>query len=315
MKTTLCCSILVALAALSGTTQARSNYIPRTERGQLVANLVQRWSPEAAQRMKTTPEAWANAMGSAFEKTPIEKLRQAVAATRIEDVIATLQSPSFSTSSVTEGLKFHPMTPCRIADTRKSTKLAAGETRKFTANPADPAYDLGGASCGGYFGSVLALKVTAVDSEGAGLMNLFPYGEPMPAEGALNYATQVLDNHRVDVPLDQFQNFQAFTTNSTHLVIDVVGSWEPAPLGFLKCFRTAEFVGHVIDGSSSTVINAPVCESGATQTATFCRSGSKSTTLLGVKDKQCVFADATPNGVGGSAYAASKCCYVGPDPQ
>lgn len=311
MKTKLIGSVLAACITLqAGSALARSNYIPRTERGQLAEAIVLRWSTQAAKQYGTTPEGWAKAMAGSLGQAPIEQLRKAASATRLDDVVTTLQ---FSTgpSSI-----YRSVTACRIADTRAGgVKLQANHSYQFfgvVSTGGIPDFGAQGgfnSDCGIPANATgLVLSVAALDAEGAGHLSVFPANDPLsPTQDVMYRASG--DNSATVVLGDDPSTFMVHSTGTTHAVIDVVGYFAPAAVT-QNCFNTAQAAVTVADGSSA-ILAAPACPGAFQRVSVLCRTTTKHATLLGAdSNDQCQFSDTTPNNLTGIGVAASKCCSV-----
>lgn len=90
----------------------------------------------------------------------------------------------------TNDVKFVPVTPCRLVDTRvHDQRLAANQTRTFDVRGAGTPFAAQGGKTGGCGipGSVTAVEVTvtAVDSGGNGFLRVYP--DTVPAASFLNF--------------------------------------------------------------------------------------------------------------------------------
>jgi hypothetical protein len=179
-------------------------------------------------------------------------------------------------------LVYTPLTPCRIADTRRAGgSIAAGTIREFRVTGGDLSPQGGNlAGCGVPTGPATAAIVNfvAVNPVGAGDLRAWAYSTPPvapPGASILNYASVVGLNiaNGIAVPICN-PALSACTydlrvqadVSSTHLVADVVGYFERFPReqarGFTVVTSPTDFTGlpsvcsHV-PGAEVTV-NAPV---------------------------------------------------------
>ncbi|HQR34558.1 MAG TPA: putative Ig domain-containing protein, partial [Blastocatellia bacterium] len=125
-----------------------------------------------------------------------------------------------------EGLYFHPLPkPIRLLETRPEfsgcnatgTKLLAGSTRLQT----------GVLTCDGVTipvgAQALVGNATTVNSAGNGFLTLFPANAAQPTTASSNYTTGVNRNAPFTVGLSAQGEFKIFTSQTTDLVIDLVG--------------------------------------------------------------------------------------------
>ena len=125
---------------------------------------------------------------------------------------------------------FVPITPFRLLDTRESRGLpytgpafGTGETRTFNV------YSAGNFQIpNGQVGSV-ALNVTAVDSAGAGHLVVWPSDAPKPTASVLNYGGGDTVPNAVAVKVSAAGSFNVYAHIATHVVVDVMGYYAPAP--------------------------------------------------------------------------------------
>jgi PKD repeat protein len=121
-------------------------------------------------------------------------------------------------------LKYRPVTPCRLVDTRfadqGSPALAASETRSFQVQ----------GNCGVPVGAKAAmLNVVSVNPAGPGHLLLYPSGTSAPVASALNFhPMQGNLANGIIAPLSVQANDLAVTcgVSSTDVVIDVFGYFE-----------------------------------------------------------------------------------------
>jgi hypothetical protein len=121
--------------------------------------------------------------------------------------------------------QYHPVTPCRAADTRTSGgAMQAASTRAFAIQNV----------CGIPIGAqAVSLNVTAVNPTADGFLTLFPAGVTMPTVSTVNYTrNQVVANGAI-VPLGSFTTFPnadlkvtAGLNGTIHVVLDVTGYFQ-----------------------------------------------------------------------------------------
>jgi uncharacterized repeat protein (TIGR01451 family) len=124
-------------------------------------------------------------------------------------------------------LRFVPVPPCRVADTRLAAgpfgapALAAGISRDFVL-PAGP--------CAGIpaNASAYSLNLTVVPLGGLGFLSVWPAGQPQPVVSTLNSTDGRVKANAAIVPAGVSGAITVFATNSTHLIIDINGYFVPA---------------------------------------------------------------------------------------
>ncbi len=125
-----------------------------------------------------------------------------------------------------QALRFVPLTPCRIADTRTANgpfggpNLAAGVSRDF--NPA--------ASSCGIPANALAysLNLTVIPLTPLGYISIWPAGQPQPVVSTLNSFDGRIKANAAIVPAGPNGAFTLYATDPTHVAIDINGYFVPA---------------------------------------------------------------------------------------
>ena len=127
-------------------------------------------------------------------------------------------------SEISSPLRFVPVSPCRIADTRNANgtfggpELSAGSTRDFP---------IPNGSCGvPSTAAAYALNVTVVPDAQLGYLSIWPSGQTQPLVSTLNSDGRVKANAAI-VPAGNKKAISVFVTDSTHLVLDITGYFEP----------------------------------------------------------------------------------------
>ncbi|HSU31471.1 MAG TPA: hypothetical protein VLJ11_09560 [Bryobacteraceae bacterium] len=134
----------------------------------------------------------------------------------------------FGPSGSAGALLFHPVTPCRVVDTRPGTgfsgpfgppTLAAGSTRSFNI-PAN--------SCGiPTNAKAYALNVTVVPWGFLGYLTIWPTGATKPLVSTLNSYTGTVVANAALVPAGTSGAVSVFVTDKTDLIIDINGYFAP----------------------------------------------------------------------------------------
>ncbi|BDC49415.1 hypothetical protein F183_A17310 [Bryobacterales bacterium F-183] len=126
-----------------------------------------------------------------------------------------------SAPSSTSGLRFVPIAPCRLVDTRNAAGPLGGpimspqSTRTFPLRthsciaPAVPA--------------AYSLNITVVPSEPLGYITAWPAGQTQPLTSVLNSLDGRIKANAAIVPAGADAAISLFATNNTHIIIDVNG--------------------------------------------------------------------------------------------
>jgi glucose/arabinose dehydrogenase len=121
-------------------------------------------------------------------------------------------------------MKFSPLQPTRLLDTRAGTGVAAG---KLAAGGAITLKVSGGAVPAD--AKAVVLNLTATLADGAGFVTAWPTGQPQPPTSSLNVSTAgETAANAVVVPVGQDGQVNFFTFAGTHLVADVTGYFSDA---------------------------------------------------------------------------------------
>ncbi len=127
---------------------------------------------------------------------------------------------------VPQALRFVPVTPCRIADTRNANgpfggpNLAAGISRDF--NPV--------ASACGIPANALAysLNLTVIPLAPLGYISIWPASQSQPVVSTLNSFDGRIKANAAIVPAGLNGAFTVYATGPTHVVVDINGYFVPA---------------------------------------------------------------------------------------
>ena len=124
------------------------------------------------------------------------------------------------------GLRFVPVTPCRIADTRNATgpfggpSLAAVTPRDFSV-PAGP--------CGIPANAVAySLNLTVVPLRPLDYLTVWPAGQSQPIVSTLNSGDGRIKANAAIVPAGLNGAFTLYATDPTHVIVDIDGYFVPA---------------------------------------------------------------------------------------
>ena len=294
--TALSISVLLASAVPASAYAADKEFVAKTERGQLVHDIVLKWAPHVQEAYGVKINGWTSDMREIFGKVPMANLREAAAATNFDQMTELLTgSPTSNAAAVkvvasvekalgdaANDLVYVPVTPCRILDTRVAGgMIAAGGTRNVDVTAVSNYSFQGGdaSNCGiGAAGSFAAVAVnfTVVTPAGAGYITAFPYLGTRPLAATVNYTAGDIRGNLAIVRLDQgasADEMSVYSFAQTHLVADVVGYFTNPEATPLQCVTTATTDTPVNAGATANS-SAPNCPTGYTQTATNCQSST-----------------------------------------
>ena len=132
-------------------------------------------------------------------------------------------------------LAFYPITPCRIADTRKpiadlgGPSLAGGQGRTFPILSASACNIPASAQA-------YSLNFAAVPKGALGYITAWPTGQSQPVVSTLNAPTGAITANAAIVPAGTSGAINVFASNATDLVIDINGYFAPADTGGLSLY-------------------------------------------------------------------------------
>jgi photosystem II stability/assembly factor-like uncharacterized protein len=132
-------------------------------------------------------------------------------------------------------LAFYPLTPCRIADTRKPNGplggpgFAGGDVRTFPVL---------GSTCNiPALARAYALNFAAVPSGPLGYMTAWPTGKPQPFVASLNAPTGTVTANAVMVGAGTNGSVDVFALSATDLVIDITGYFAAPGAGGMALYN------------------------------------------------------------------------------
>jgi hypothetical protein len=133
-------------------------------------------------------------------------------------------------------LTFYPLAPCRVADTRETTRgllgapaMSAGEVRTFPV--LSSACNLP-ASARAY-----SFNFTVVPRGALGYVTTWPAGQSQPYVSTLNALTGTVTANAAMVPAGNGGAISVFTTGATEVIIDANGYFAPPGPGGLSLFN------------------------------------------------------------------------------
>src|SRR5579872_1165169 len=129
----------------------------------------------------------------------------------------------FSTATTANASAFYALTPCRIADTRRSD-LAAGFGQPFMTGNSSRSFPIpiSGCSVPGT-AQAYSLNVTVVPHHGLGYLTAWPTGAVQPVVSTLNSADGSTLANAAIVPAGTNGAVRVFVTDDTDVIIDIDG--------------------------------------------------------------------------------------------
>ncbi|MEO5680804.1 MAG: hypothetical protein ABIS47_14175 [Acidimicrobiales bacterium] len=128
----------------------------------------------------------------------------------------------------TPALRFHPLSPVRILDSRPGSTVGPYATPwgPATTRPVTVA-GLGGVPA---TAGAVALNVTVTSPSEAGFLTIWPYGQARPQTSILNWARGQTVPNAVTVKVGSGGRVAVFSSSgSTNVIVDVVGSYDADP--------------------------------------------------------------------------------------
>ncbi len=125
---------------------------------------------------------------------------------------------SFTTASPATGLRFVPVTPCRVADTRYTSIIAGGSSRDFAVPQA---------GCGIPAGArAYSLNVTVLPSGYLGFLTIWPTGQPQPNASTLNSWQGIVVANGAIVPAGTNGAVSVYVSNTSQVILDINGYFD-----------------------------------------------------------------------------------------
>lgn len=339
-------SMFLAIATASAAGPAQ----PRSQRGQLVHDIVLKWGVAVQTTYHADVHRWAEAMGPVFADAPLDTLAKAAAAKSFDEMNNTLlasrarkpvdaQAALLKTNTTlasapkvlgdaANDLVFVPVTPCRIIDTRLAGgAIAANTARDFDVTQESSAITSyagqGGAAsnCGiGNAGAFAAavINFTVVSPNAAGYITAFPTGASQPLAATVNYTAGAIVGNLAIVKLDQtsaVNELSVYSFAQTHLVADVVGYFIQPQATNLNCVSTS-LQTTPLPANSITFYNNPACPAGYTAVTPYCWTASANVFLQGSGYNSNAAGNPTfcswqnNNATAQSVFGGNVCCRV-----
>ena len=142
----------------------------------------------------------------------------------------------FVPASDPTALAFYPLTPCRIADTRKPTaplggpSMPGGQSRTFPVLSASTCNIPASAQA-------YSLNFAVVPAGSLGYLTVWPTGQTKPLVSTLNALTGTITANGAIVPAGTSGSIDVFASDATNLVIDINGYFAPMTTGGLSLYN------------------------------------------------------------------------------
>jgi alpha-tubulin suppressor-like RCC1 family protein len=137
----------------------------------------------------------------------------------------TFLAANFVVHTPPPALRFIPVTPCRVADTRNPNGplggpiLAAGSTRSFTI----------AGTCGiPSNAQAYSVNLTVVPNGLLGYVTMWPTGQTRPVVSTLNSLDGRIKSNAAMIPAGTGGAVSLYTTDATHAILDINGYFVPA---------------------------------------------------------------------------------------
>jgi hypothetical protein len=165
--------------------------------------------------------------------------------------------------TLTQPLRFVPLTPCRVADTRSSVgpfggpSISAGTSRDFP---------LPASACGiPAAAQAYSLNVTAVPHGPLGYLTIWPTGYSQPLVSTLNSSDARTKANAAIVPAGTGGSVSVFVTNTSDVVLDVNGYFLPATASTGSAFYPVTPCRIVDTRTAAGTFGGPMMSAGETR--------------------------------------------------
>ena len=240
----------------------------------------------------------------------------------------TLATSAFAQiGSLASDLVFTPIVPCRIVDTRNAgaggailggspttpnPRVFKGWAASYTAQGGSPT------NCGlPQTSNIAALSVNlvVVGTAGDGWIAAYPVGATLPVVSNLNYgAGAVLANSAI-LKINQTTNdWNLFSTQTTHFVADVTGYYSKPVAGPLECTYSTYETFSVPAAYNGFHYTAPACSAGYSAVSAICENNNAgivfngSGIYAGGNTSYCFWRNTTAGAL--SVSQSNTCCRI-----
>ena len=182
------------------------------------------WPAGQAKPTVSTLNSWTGKVVANAAIVPAGAGPISVFVSNMSDVILDVNG-FFGTPGGSGELLFYPVTPCRVADTRRAQdefggpEMTAGTTRSFTV-PASGCHIPSNAAA-------YSLNVTVVPDGALSYLTAWPTGSPRPQVSTLNSFDGAVVANAAVVPAGTGGAISVFVTNQTHVILDIDGYFAP----------------------------------------------------------------------------------------
>ncbi|HXN46118.1 MAG TPA: hypothetical protein VN893_05720 [Bryobacteraceae bacterium] len=149
------------------------------------------------------------------------------------DVVLDINGYFVPTASSASALAFYPLTPCRVADTRRAAGPLGGPTLGDGGSKTIPVASTCAVPADA---QAYSLNFTVVPHGPLGFLTTWPTGQARPFVSTLNAPTGAITANAAIVPAGANQSIDAFVTNETDLVIDINGYFAAPAAGGLSFY-------------------------------------------------------------------------------
>jgi hypothetical protein len=225
--------------------------------------------------------------------------------------------------SASTDLVFTPITPCRIVDTRTSQggtgPITTGTIKGFLVWGVNSYASQGGSAtnCGllapGANVAAVAVSMAVAFPAGTGWLTAFPGNiadAARPLAATLNFnAGEVVVSNAATLKVAQSgsPDLKVFASNTTEVIIDVVGFYSKPIVGSFTCTTTPGVTVAIAANGTNTAF-ASSCAAGATLTGTNCRADSFDVFFAVSDNGQC--SAKNTSGAAHNITAEVRCCQV-----
>jgi hypothetical protein len=128
----------------------------------------------------------------------------------------------------TGGLRFYPVTPCRVADTRSSQPFTGAFGPPSLASFVSRNFPVQSSPCGiPGAAQAYALNMTVVPQHSLGFLSAWPAGQPYPGVSTLNSPDGYVIANAAVVPSGTGGAITVLASDATDLILDIVGYFAP----------------------------------------------------------------------------------------
>ena len=128
----------------------------------------------------------------------------------------------------TNALRFYPVTPCRVADTRPSGGFSGAFGPPIMAGASTRAFPIPSSTCNiPATAQAYSLNVTVVPSGSLGYLTLWPTGQTQPLVSTLNSWTGLVVANAAIVPAGTSGSVNVYVSNATDVILDINGYFAP----------------------------------------------------------------------------------------